>query len=651
MAKETKAEMHDKIVAQAISELQFDRNYKQGKVKNWKINEDLYYGRKTPTDDARANVDLGQAGSFVHSILSKIDNPLTFKILKRKLAQLQRVEQLNALKNIDSERDNWDIKDLVGKKQGVVYGRAIYGYSADSEYGYCPHLDNVDVYDFLIDPSAGGIDIEKAYHLGRYGVVKSRQELEEGADNGIYLKDKVAILLEGGGNADTQNQETTNQINRTAAQNVYQTNKEMQNDDKFKFWEWYTTYEGVRYYLLLNEKGATAIRLEPLANLFKSEMWPFWSWAAFMDLTEFWTPSYLDYVRELFMAQNVSIDQMLDNAEEYNKPMKAINVDAIENLAELKYRKNGYIKFKKDFDITKVYQVMRPQSISTPLEVFAKLEAIAEKNSGVTAGAQGDAANNSGSKATIYEGNEANAADRFGLLNKSYSFGYKRFAKLWENGVREHLIKKVAVDILGPNGVEAVEVSRRDLFKKGDEYGVMVESSNAELALSQKDRTMKMDFLYKMASIPVAQGSAPIQNPKKAYEIMAETIGFDPETIKQLQDTSSFGTSEILSEADRDIEAILEGEQIALNQSADTAYKQRFVDYMQDNQEDITNEQFRALAEYVMKLDQIIIRNMVRRANDRLMTDQMMALTMQPNGGVGASQQPSSTAPDTLPLS
>jgi hypothetical protein len=72
------------IIAQALQEIQFAREYKQGKIQNWKINEDLYYSRKNVAVASRANVDLGQMSSFVHTLLSKIDNPLTFKFTKRK---------------------------------------------------------------------------------------------------------------------------------------------------------------------------------------------------------------------------------------------------------------------------------------------------------------------------------------------------------------------------------------------------------------------------------------------------------------------------------------------------------------------------------------------------------------------------------------
>jgi len=606
-----------RIIAQALQEIEFARDYKQGKVKNWKINENLYYGRRKDVITSRANVDLGQMSSFVHTLLSKIDTPLIFKFTKRKESQLQRVKLLNALRVTDQEKDNWDIKDLVGKKQGIIYGRTIYSYTADSENGkYKSKLENVDVYDFLIDPSGGGIDIERAEYMGNYGVIKSKSQLEKGIKDKTFLKTETTRLIEGQSNATESSQEQVNKQSRTYDTNVNQAEKQISGSEKYKFWNWYTTYEGERYYLLMTESGSTAVRVEKLSDIFESDMWPFWTWAAFLDLTEFWTPSYCDYVREIFMAQAVSVNQLLDNAEQINKPQKVVNVGAIENLAELKYRRDGYIKVKKDFDADKAVQLLRVPSITTPINVFEMLEGIREKSSGVSAASQGLAEED---KVGIYEGNQANAADRFGLLNKSYAFGYKRFALLYEHGVREHLSKKISVDILGPDGVELVNVSRRDIFRKDEEFGCMVESSSAALALSEGEKRTKLAFLQ-------GQAQNPMQNPQKAYEIQAEISGFDEDTIRQLQDSGDFGDAKIMSEAERDIERILDGDVIEPNERANTAYKQKFVDYMKDHREDISEDQFLELADYLNTLEEIIIQNMVQEANRQLFKDRMAML-------------------------
>lgn len=603
-----------KIVAQAIKEILFARNYKQGKIANWKKNEDLYYGRKIAPDASMSNVDLGEMQSHVHTILSKIDDPISFKFTKRKKSQLKRVARLNALKSFDQERDNWDLKDIAGKKQAVIYGRAVYSYYADSTDGYKAHLEPIDVYDFLIDPSAGGLFSENANYLGDYGVILTRQDIKKGMKDGIYLKTEAQKLLDGDGNSTERPMEENNKINRTRDQNIWQVNKEIGDKDKYKFWRWGTTFEGQRYYLLLNERGATAIEVVPIEEKFESALWWYWTYAAFPDLTEFWTPSFCDYVREIIMAKAVSINQMLDNSEKINKPQRKIMSGAIENMAQLKYRRDGNIIVKKDIDISKAYQIVETPAIDAPLEVFAKLDEIQQRSSGVTAGDQGNADNKEGAKATIYQGNQANSADRFGLFNKSYSFGYRCFARLYEWGVREHLLKKEAVDILGPDGVEVEEIARKDIFWKNDKFGITVESSRAEEALSEDDRKSKIGFL---ASQDVLLNS--VQNRKKSYEIQAKAVGLNEEDIRQLLDNSEFGDEELMADADRDIEAILDGQNIPPNQEATTAYKQRFVDYMTKNQEtNLTQDEFNRLASYVATLQPIIVRNTIRMANDTI---------------------------------
>jgi hypothetical protein len=619
MAQTIKKELRDKIVRQALDEISFARRYKQGKTSLWKINEDLYYGNKKKSDEARANVDLGQMQEFVHTLLSKIDNPLTFTFKKRKESQMKRVARLNALKDYDANRDNWDIKDMAGKKQMAIYGRAIYSYAAQSYDVYRPQLENVDVYDYLIDPSAGGIDIERARFMGRYGVVKDRYELK---GNDMYLTNEVKELLAGKGNNTERPQEELNKQNRVYANKHDQPQKETSSDDKFVFWEWYTTYEGVRYYLLLSETGARAIKLCPLTDLFKSDMWPFWTYAAYPDLTEFWTPSPCDYVRELIMAQNVSINQMLDNAERVNKPQRIVDVSAIKSLAELKYRRDGYIKVTPGTASTAIKVVETP-SIDTPLKVFDKLEVVKQTASGVTAGALGVA--DTDGRATIYEGNQANVADRFGLFNKSYSFGYHRFGMLYMHGVDENLTKKIAIDIIGPEGIEQEKVSRADIFKKGEDFGVITEASNAELALSeQKKRTLSAFFSALL-------GRSDLANQKVIIESLGSVAGASPEQVRQLLELDIYGTAELMSEAERDIEDILDGKVIRPNRMANAAYKQRFVNYMDDHEDEMDMEQMQRMIQYVRSLDEVIVANTVREAREQAQRE--MNAQMSQGGG------------------
>jgi len=609
--KKLRKDVIEKIATQAIDEVSIARKYKQGKITNWQKNEQMYYGVKQKAIESRANVALGRMQEFVHTLLSKIDHPLTFKFVKRKPAQQKRVEYLNALKVSDQSDGYWDLKDIVGKKQGIIYGRAIYAYFAESpNKKYKSHLEPIDVYDFLIDPSAGGIDIEQARFLGSYSVELDERQLKEGAKSGKYHPALVKDLLSNGsGNADDKTQEETNKRQRSYSQDTIG-DKDVSDPTKYKFWRWCTTFQedGERYYLLMDNSGR-AIRCEKLVNIspvtdtFPLGAWPYWTWAAFPDLTEFWTPSYCDYAREIFMAQEVSLNQLLDNAEAINKPQKVVNTKMMKNLSQLKYRRDGIIKVTGDVDVNKAIQFVKTPSINTPIEVFNLLEGIQEKASGVNSGSKGVA--DEKGRLGIYEGNQAETADRFGLLNKSYAFGYKRFAKLWERGVREHLTQKVAVDIVGPEGVMIQEVGRDDLFRDDEEFGLIVEASNAEQISSLRDKTAKINFLR-------AQANNKGINQEKSFEIQAKIAGLTEDEIEQLQDVSVYGNSELMGECERDIEKLLDDDDVEPNEMANNAYKQKMVNYMRNHKEDITQEQFNRLADYIVLLDPIIMRNEAR---------------------------------------
>jgi len=106
--------------------------------------------------------------SFVSTYLSKINTPYNFSFVKGENADYEKALIMNALKEKDAKSGLWNAKLLFARVQLILYGRYIFEYHADSiDKVYASHLTPVDVYQFLIDPSCGGFDIEDAYFLGR----------------------------------------------------------------------------------------------------------------------------------------------------------------------------------------------------------------------------------------------------------------------------------------------------------------------------------------------------------------------------------------------------------------------------------------------------------------------------------------------------
>jgi len=365
-----------------------------------------------------------------------------------------------------------------------------------------------------------------------------------------------------------------------------------------------------RYLVLMDESTGCILR----CDVWEDFDWPFWSWASYPDLTEFWTPSYCDYVREIFMAQNVSINQMMDNAEQIIRPQRAIFSSAIKNKGQLKYKKGGYIELNGQDDINKVLRVLDTPSIKTPLDVYSVLDSIAEKASGVTASAKGVAEED---RVTIYKGNLQAQNDRFDFLNKSYTHGYKRFAKLYYNGLIKYLTKKVAVELTGPSGVQVEEITRSQIrLPKGRDFNILIESSNTEYQVSFMEKQAKEMYLQSIQQDPQV-------NHKKVLELRGEIAGYKEEVLSEIFDVQGNGDSRLMAEADRDIEMIIDGKKPKENQKANIAYKRKIVDYMQSNSEYLNETQYSGLVAYIRSIDDIIIRNTVAKANEKA-TEMMM---------------------------
>jgi hypothetical protein len=127
-------------------------------------------------------------------------------------------------------------------------------------------------------------------------------------------------------------------------------------------------------------------------------------------------------------------------------------------------------------------------------------------------------------------------------------------------------------------------------------------------------------------------------------------VNFKDDEIKELLETSEFGDAMMMSEASRDIEAVLDGELPRPNRGATLAYKQRFVDYMNDHEDDMTHEQFMQLAAYIQSCEPFVMANTVRAINAKAANQALETPTPTPNGAPPAPTPngavPLSTSPD-----
>lgn len=624
----------DAIAKQCIDEIAFARNSRKPRLVKWWANEDIYYSNKKVASDERTNVNLNEAQGFVQTFLAKINVPFNFKFVKGEEADLKAAQVTNAIKDKDHKIGKWNFKALVARVQLIIYGRYVFEYHADSVGGYRSHLSNVDVYQFLIDPSCGGLDIENAFYMGRGNILKDKKTIKEGIKSGKYLKTEGNELISGTGNITALTQEDTDSGNRWVT--LTTNDRVIERPDQWKFWEWYTTYEGERYYVLITEDGGKAIRIEKLTDIFKSGKFPFFTAAAYPDLTEFWTPSPLDGVREAIMAKAVSINQMLDNGEAINRPMKAFDVDAIKNPALLKYRKDGLIPVKAGTDITKAVQFFPTAPIQTAIQVYDKLSEIIDINSGVTNDAKGMSTTK---QVGIYEGNQAAVADRFSLISDSEADAQQRFAELYLAGLDEHMNSKMAVEMIGIEGVEFAEISKKDLKRKSN-FDIVVITAGQEETMQNQEKRNKLTFLS-------AKGNdqSGIYNKKVLGEMEATIAGFNYDEIKYMLDTKTEGTSELMAECAEDIQEMLSGKYIEVNDMANTAYQQKMKDYMRDEKEYMMKHPDTAQLfwDYMNRLQPVVIANMTAEMDKQLASEGLPTSAGAAMGMTGQALPPTET--------
>lgn len=628
VSKEKRAE----LVTQALKNIRSARLYKRNRTKNWNANEDMYYGRKVKTNEARANVSLGKMQGFVHTILSKIIKPFMFKYIKGSNADMKRTDIMNALKDKDKKAGQWDFKDLLMKKQGIIYGRAVgtYWSERDGNGKYVSINDVIDVKDFLIDAKAGGWDVERAMHLGWYNVTKTTAELKKGVKEKIYIKDVVNELVKNGVSKNPLNEEERSKNNRFQAY-AGQAKPNPVIEDVFTFWNWFETdaETGIRYYMLMTDQG-DCVRCEELTDSFKSGFWPVWTWSSFPDLTEFWTPSHCDYARDKFLAQETSINQMLDNSEQVNKPQKAINTDYITNLSQVKYKRDGYIEVAGKVAVNQAIQLLTVPSIDTPIKVYQTLEAIGESESGITAGVKGVSHED---KVAIYQGNIQEASDRFDLFNRSYTIAYERLAILYLNGINENLIKKEAVEMIGIQGLEIEWVTKRDV-KPFAKYKIIVEASDEESRIEMSEQKSKEIFLSAYAANPTLY---PDVNQKTIFELRAKVAGFDDDDIKRIMDKSDLGEAQTLADADDIFLRVVEGRKpVKPFKSANFPFVQRLINLYDKEVDSLSTDEALRVEAYIQVVMPIASNNHAKQLMDAM----SMAGQLDPNappqgGGIG----------------
>lgn len=600
----------DDLIIQIQREYDNAINYRRPRIAEWHENEDMLYGRKPVTLSKRSNIDLRLMKGFEDTLLANIKNPPVVKYSPTEEADGRKARKVTALWELESSptKQDWAFKDLLEKKLALPSGRAVKKIFAKGE-PYKHYRESVDHYDFLIDPLAGGLDIEKARYLGQDNIFKTGYDLK---NDKTYNQKKVKELIDQTNpdesvEADNEFREKQNRLGILGLDNeIYNA----QADGLYKLVEWYTTIKGVRYYCLLSLSKKIILKkrlLEDLVGIHEEDdeakpLWPFSSWAYYPDIFNFWSPSPMDVVRENFQTRNVVINQAIDNNEAKNKPMKSYDPEVYTNASLLEYQPDRLVPVAAKSDPAKGLYIHPTPDIYDPKLLSEMLEDIASKVTGVTPAGQG--VENEDQKVGIYYGNQQEVANRMGLFELSYSRSNTRDALLYLNGLKQFLSEEKAIKMIGENGVEWDKLKKEDL----GEFDITITGGSTQAQLDAIKAKQKTEFISR-------QIKNPIVNQRALIEQDAQVAGFTPQEIKKLLDTNE-GNEAMEERASEDIQKIMLSKKIIPFRKADTVYLQKMVDFFTENELEEKKEiEFRI---YLQAIEPIVIDNMMKKAQSQL---------------------------------
>lgn len=549
------------LVLQCKTEYDHALRYRQLRETKWQQVNDMYFGKKRPSLVSRANVHIPKMQGTIETFLSKIDDMPFIRFSGSKESQRPSTMKLNSLLSRERSNNDWDLKDILGKKEAALFGRTVSKVFASSDPKYKSYNDVIDVLDFLIDPMAGGLDpFAKANYCGQDNIIKSKFDLK---NSKVYIKeavDRICTPLTGDLQADTRfASHTTQRASLGLTQAV------LTSQDSVRLVEWYTTYNGTRYYVLFAPEYLEAVRVLPLKEMFDTDEFPFSSWAPFPRPFEFWTPGLGELILEPNIIQNVVVSQILDNGAFRNYGMKAYDKTKVQNPDDLTPRPMG--KVPVDGDPNSIIKDITFPDITPSIQLYNLVDEIFDRETGITSEAKG-VPHSKRMSATEFAGLIDQTNDRFFTSNKTYRSHLKRMSYLWLHGVKENLTKAERVRILGPRGYQWTDITPDDL--KG-EFDIEIQAGIEE----ENNQNLLRDRWNKFAEQNAGNANL---NQQFIIEKQAQLLGLTDDEVQRLLSPNMEGDWEILANAEAENEVLLD-KFVEPNKAATAGHIQKHLDF------------------------------------------------------------------------
>jgi len=579
----------------------FSCDAKGKQMKEYIKNIDMYSNKPKEELLGYSYFPLNNLSGYVDTYVSRMPR-LKFVFKANKNADNQAVARLNALADRDRgiQFANYDQINRGVNKFAVMSGIGIYKIFSESADGYKHHLVAVDPANFFCQPY-GGSNLETHQFCGEVGIMKTESQLKDGVDNGFYDKTVVEKLI----NFTGENKDFFTDINdqRKAQEERFRILGIQSNDafleKTYSMVEAYITVGGIRYYVLFEPKSKIAVRQCKLTDVFESNLYPYVSFAPKEDINNFWAIAPATDVRASCEAERVITNESINNLTRQNRPVRFFNPDITDRPPQ--YLPDFWMPIKSGRSVAEAYSIMEtPDIVDKGMKLTDFLRGIRSTESGQTGGVQGNAETD---KVGINQMNLYQSATKQDYQNESHEEAVKQLGLRYLYGVREHLSEKIAVQILGKNGLEMQMITKDDA---DPDFDVIIEDNNKKIFENQQDLVFKQ-WLFNHPKV-IEQA-----NPKKLLEEMFKLGKYDSREIKEFLQPEYYSSKEQIENSENAFNKILEGKQPKFYQSADEVFVQNFAELIMET-EGIPEKKRPILDTYLKAISEIAQMNGAKKA-------------------------------------
>lgn len=576
--------------------------------------EDAYNNKPRKALKGRFNVPLPIMSGFIDTYKSKIDEFPNLNFTRTKESDLKIAKKVTGFYQYQSGPDqgNWQQADRMAKHLAMFSGRGIYYMFSESKPKFRTVVSAVDYYDFIFEPR-GGVNLENHRITGSLNIFRDKYEILRGIDMGIYDKGQATLLLNGA--TPTSQKEISSIIleknNRMSSMGLdIPIAEAYAGTPIFNLTQVCMEFEGDRWYCLFDYSSGYVLRLEKMNYVLGSDLYPYDSFSTNEDPYNFANKAPADDQYPVAEAMIELFNQAMDNLAKRGYNMRAFNSNVFKNPAELKWKPEGLIAAEAEAGVdlrNAIMDLKTEDNSGSVTRLMGFLDSFMGKKSGINDGSQ--AQSNPDMKVAVYLGDQQQAAERIEYTSQMYRELHVRLGKRFVDGLKANMPQKMAVQIIGMNGVEWDELRKEDIT----EFDISITGGTAQKKIEEM-RSQKQETT--LALIIKDQTLKSRVNPDWLAEAILRHGDFTEEEIKRALDINNFGDQEIMSEAAKACEMILEGKQPKINKGATSGFMQKIVDFATENEMD--SKTYDALMNYAMSHYDIAMKNMERKAKSIL---------------------------------